>query len=184
MKSEQKICIAAIIIARNESNVIQETVKRVINELGTNDTLYVIADNCTDETAFHAKNEGAEVYERSEENTNSKGEALSWFVKEQFKLLQAYDYLLILDADTIIGANLFEVIKHNIPEQCKAGQCHIEPLISEDSPISNMAALSYFLDQKVSDRIRSLFNCSVRLRGTGMLIQPELLIDISDEIAS
>lgn len=184
MKSEQKIGIAAIIIARNESNVIQGTVKRVINELGTNDTLYVIADNCTDQTAFHAKNEGAEVYERSEENTNTKGEALSWFIKEQFSLLLTYDYLLILDADTIISANLFQIIKHNIPEQFKAGQCHIEALISEDTPIANMAALSYFLDQKVSDRFRSLFNCSVRLRGTGMLIKPELLNDNCDEIAS
>ncbi len=185
MKLGQSISIATIIVARNESKVIQKSVKRVIDNLGTNDALYVIADNCTDKTAVLAKKEGAEVYERFEENSNSKskGEALSWFVMEQIAILQAYDYLLVLDADTIIDDNLFEEIKHNIPEQCKAGQCHIEPLIIEDSPIANMAALSYFLDQKVLDRIRSHLGCSVRLRGTGMLIRPELLFEISNKIA-
>jgi len=184
MNTEKRGRIATLIIARDESSVIQKSSKRVLDSLGKNDALYVIADNCRDATAELARQEGAVVLERFAEKSQSKGAALTWFVKEHFPLLKPYDYAFVLDADTMIDENFFELLKCNLSNQSKAVQCHIEPLIFKESPITDMAALAYFLDQKVADKIRSQLGCSVRLRGTGMLIQPQLLFDISDEIVS
>ena len=184
MNPAEDLRIAALTIARNESFVIQHSVRRVIEHLGKGNTLYVVADHCTDATAQLAEEAGAVVLERFEEDSTSKGAALAWFIQEHYELLQPFDYLFILDADTIIAENLFEVLRDRVSTPAKAVQCHVEPLIINESPITDMAALSYFLDQKVADRIRSALGCSVRLRGTGMLIQPQILLDISDEIGS
>lgn len=184
MNPAEEIRIAALIIARNESSVIQHSVRRVKEQVGKLDNLYVVADHCTDATARLAAEAGAVVLERSEQSTTSKGAALAWFVQEHDELLQPYDYLLILDADTIIAENLFAVLRAQGSRQAKAVQCQIEPLIIDQSPISDMAAVAYFLDQKVADRIRSALGCSVRLRGTGMLIHPQILLEISEKIVS
>ncbi len=50
--------------------------------------IYVIADNCTDNTAEVARKAGAIVYERFDEEHKTKGYALNWFLQQKYKKMQ------------------------------------------------------------------------------------------------
>lgn len=184
MKLDQDLRIAVLIFAHNEASVISETANNASQALGALDELYVIADHCTDNTGKVAKEAGAKVYTRENESVSNKGQALTWLLENDQELFLSFDFLLVLDADSRIESNYLERIRENIPEKGKAFQGFIFPHYDRKSPIGNLAALSYLLDQYISDRIRSYFGWSVRLRGTGMIIAPDLLLDIRDNFDS
>jgi len=182
MRHTGELTIAMLIFAHNEASFIGETVKNIAHVLGSNDELIVIADNCTDDTVKIAKDMGAHVYARTRGSSSSKGQALAWFLSNYQDILQSFDFLLVLDADTQIAPNYLDIIRENIPEKGEAFQCFIFPQYDDQSPIGNLAALSYLLDQRISDKIRTMLGWPVRLRGTGMLITPDVLIKIRNKL--
>ena len=182
MKKAKIGSIATLIFARNEARVIGETVESVFSALGPKDALYVIADNCRDDTADIAKAAGAEVFIRTGKTDSSKGDALAWFLSRHQSDLRRYDFLLVLDADSKIKIDFFENIRANQPEQGVAFQCFIYPLYGDQSPLGKLAALSYLLDHYISDRLRTALGWPVRLRGTGMLIKPGIFCGLNDQL--
>ena len=182
MRHNGELTIAMLIFAHNEASVIGDTIENVVQALGGDDDLIVIADNCTDDTVKIAKDAGAHVYTRASSSSSSKGQALAWFISSYQYFLQSFDFLLVLDADSRIAPNYLDIIRENIPEKGEAFQCFIFPQYDDQSPIGNLAALSYLLDQRISDKIRTVLGWPVRFRGTGMLIPPEILFAITDQI--
>ena len=182
MRPNGELTIAMLIFAHNEASVIGDTVDNVVQTLGGDDQLIIIADNCTDDTVKLAKDTGAHVYARTRRSSSSKGQALAWFLSNYQDILQSFDFLLVLDADTQIAPNYLDIIRENIPEKGEAFQCFIFPQYDDQSPIGNLAALSYLLDQSISDRIRTMLGWPVRLRGTGMLITPDVLFEIRNKL--
>ena len=77
----------AIIPAHNEAAVVANLVESLKNQDYPKDKydIYVIADNCTDNTAQIAKNAGAIVYERFDKEKKTKGFALQWFLAQKLK---------------------------------------------------------------------------------------------------
>ena len=75
----------AIIPAHNEENVIEALIDSLKHQDYPKDhyDIYVIADNCTDRTAEIAKNAGAIVLERFDEEHKTKGHALQWFLNKK-----------------------------------------------------------------------------------------------------
>ena len=76
---------ALIISAHNEEAVIAnmvESLKKLDYPKEYYD-IYVIADNCTDNTAAIAKEAGAIVYKRFDEANKTKGHALNWFINQK-----------------------------------------------------------------------------------------------------
>ena len=74
----------ALIPAHNEAAVISNLVESLKNQNYPKELLdiYVIADNCTDNTAEVARNAGAIVYERFDETKKTKGYAMQWFLNK------------------------------------------------------------------------------------------------------
>lgn len=80
---------AVIISARNESNVIEQLVESVKWQKYPKELIdiFVVADNCTDNTAEVARNAGAIVYERFNSVQVGKGYALDYLfskIKENY----------------------------------------------------------------------------------------------------
>ena len=75
----------AIIPAHNEEAVVGNLIESLKNQTYNKDLydIYVIADNCTDNTAKIAKEAGAIVYERFDETKKTKGYALNWFLQQK-----------------------------------------------------------------------------------------------------
>jgi cellulose synthase/poly-beta-1,6-N-acetylglucosamine synthase-like glycosyltransferase len=174
--------IAMVIFAHNESLLIQRTAKAVLKALRNEDSLFVVADNCTDGTAILAAHAGAQVFSRNMERPLGKGAAISWFIQNYSSMLLEYDYIVILDADSHIQSDFVEKLKLTLSPTVIAAQCILRPTEYEDSPLSILIALSEIIEHTVFERIKSILGFSVRLRGTGMVLKPDLLIEVSDQI--
>ena len=99
---------AAVVAARNEAGVIGELLRTLREQKYPAEMLdlYVIADNCTDDTAQVATQAGATVYRRFNRVRKGKGYALDEF----FRWLardgrDRYDAYLIFDADNLVDHN-------------------------------------------------------------------------------
>ena len=74
---------AAVISARNEAGVIGELIHTLKQQNYPTDLLdvYVVADNCTDDTAQVSRRAGAIVYERFNQHKKGKGYALDYLFR-------------------------------------------------------------------------------------------------------
>jgi cellulose synthase/poly-beta-1,6-N-acetylglucosamine synthase-like glycosyltransferase len=174
--------IAIVVFAHNESCFIERSVHSAIKALEVGDVIFVIADSCTDDTARRANQAGAQVFVRADNSASGKGAALAWFVKYHWNEIKGFDKLVILDADTLIESDFIKKIKAQKNDTDQALQCFVSPCDYESAPISTLIALSEIVEQSIFDRIRSLLRWSVRLRGTGMVISPQLLASVSTRV--
>ena len=87
----------AIIPAHNEEAVIGNLLESLKNQEYPKDLydIYVIADNCTDNTAKIARDAGAIVYERFDSTNKTKGYALQWFLDQKIKENADYDAFFV-----------------------------------------------------------------------------------------
>ena len=67
---------AVVVPAHDEQIGIAATIEGLRTQLGPDDRLLVVADNCTDATAAHARAAGAEVIERQDPTQRGKGFAI------------------------------------------------------------------------------------------------------------
>ncbi len=174
--------IAIAVFACNESGVIQRTIHSIQNAMRDSDALFVIADNCTDDTALLSLRLGANVLIRNNPKLKGKGVAISWFMKEYYHFIRDFDQIVILDADSLIPINFFDQLETYLTHKIAVGQCSLLPVDYETTPLSLLIGLSDLIEQTVFDRIRSWFSFSVRLRGTGMVFDPHLLLNLCHKI--
>ena len=174
--------VALLILAHNESCVIGETVEAVQETLSCGDRIFVVADHCSDGTEIIARDAGAEVIVRCGDEPDGKGDALAWFVGEHKDSLNEFSRLIVLDADSRIKPDFLDRVKENISDGCEAMQCFVHPQFEHKSPIGKLAALSEFHDQHISDGIRTILGWPVRLRGTGMVVKPDLLFEMDGQL--
>ncbi len=80
-QTKDKISIAVLMPAHNESAVIAQTLTALMPQIGQQDRLIVVADNCTDDTAQLARQAGAMVLERTDPERRGKGYALDYGVQ-------------------------------------------------------------------------------------------------------
>ena len=97
----------AIIPAHNEEAVVANLVESLKKQDYPKELydIYVIADNCTDNTAEVARKAGAIVYERFDSEKKTKGYALQWFLAQKIKENAPYDAFFIFDSDNIVDVN-------------------------------------------------------------------------------
>ena len=99
------ICIAA----RNEKYVIGNLIDSINKQDYPKDKykIFVVADNCTDNTAEIARSKGAIVYERFDDKHKTKGFALQFLFKniEKDYGTDNFEGFFIFDADNLLKSN-------------------------------------------------------------------------------
>jgi len=136
------------------------------------DTLVVIADRCTDETAHVAGELGAEVVMREDETHGSgKGGALRFALAAR---PASTEPVAIFDADSLPDADFFALAEARLGAGERALQAWVDPVPGRPLA-SRIAAYSEIVSQKISDRIRERLGWGVPLRGTGMIVDRALL---------
>lgn len=98
--------VTVLIPAHNEEIAIASTLKKILPVLKQQDSLLVVADNCTDKTAEIARNMGATVIERHDEINKGKGYALDYGLK--FIQAEPPDVVVMIDADCNINRDTIE----------------------------------------------------------------------------
>lgn len=89
---------AVLMPAHNEAAVIQTTLETLMPQLRSDDTVLVVADNCDDNTAELARQAGATVVERRNEQQRGKGYALDYGVG-WLEENGVPDVVVLIDAD-------------------------------------------------------------------------------------
>jgi len=170
------IKIAYLVLACNEDLVIKKTIIKLQKAMLPADMLIVVADNCDDQTAEIARDQGVKVLIRDERSSPGKSAALVWVVNLHAELLKSFDYVVVLDADSIVSDDFSSYLLRNINKTDQVLQCRLAPSEYEVSPVSTLSALSEIIEQNIFQQLRSRLGLSVRLRGTGMVFRPSVLI--------
>lgn len=112
--------VAVLVPAHNEALGIGVTLATVLSQMQPQDTVLVVADNCSDDTASVARMAGAQVVEREHATQRGKGFALDFGL--QVLAHKAPDVLLVVDADCILSEGavnhlVAQVMQKNRPVQ-------------------------------------------------------------------
>jgi cellulose synthase/poly-beta-1,6-N-acetylglucosamine synthase-like glycosyltransferase len=102
----QDITIAVLVPAHDEELVIASTLEQLVPILKKQDSLIVIADNCSDATAEIARANGATVIERQDSVRKGKGYALDYGL--QFITASPPDVVIVIDADCTVHQSAIE----------------------------------------------------------------------------
>lgn len=182
-KSQSRQCklhrYAILIAARNEEAVLPYLLESIRCQTYPDSlvTTYVVADNCTDETARIAKEGGAIVFTRFSTSQVGKGYALN-FLLEQIRNttgLDSYDTFLVFDADNLLSPDYIERI-NVIPSMGYDVFCGYRNSKNLGSSwVSAGHAVWYLHDSVHLNRSRMLLGVPCAVTGTGFGFTRELL---------
>ena len=170
--------IAVLIAARNESSVIANLLRSLADQDYSKDhyRVFLVADNCTDNTAEIARREGAYVYERQNDVEKGKGYALDYLIKAIKRDFgeDAYDAFIVFDADNVAEKNY-------ITEMNRVYSAGYEVVTSYRNASNYGAGWRaagqgmYFLrDARILNLARMRLNCNTFVTGTGFLFSNEI----------
>lgn len=110
--SWQDTKVAVLVPAHNEEIVIGTTLEQLTPMLKKQDSLVVIADNCSDATAIIARELGAIVIERQDLVNKGKGYALDYGL--QYIASNPPDVVVIVDADCTVHQGVIEQLSERV----------------------------------------------------------------------
>ena len=163
----------AIIPAHNEEFVIKNLIEslKVQNYPKELYDIYVIADNCTDNTADIAKEAGAIVYKRFDEANKTKGHALQWFLKQKIEENADYDAFCIFDADNIVDKDFIKNMNKKLCQGEEVVQGYRDIKNPTDTWVSAGYAIFYWMMNRFYHLARYNLGLSPLINGTGFMVK-------------
>ena len=170
--------IAAIIPARNEALVIGKLVESLIRQDYPRQLfdVYVVPNNCDDDTEAVARAAGAETLGVSG-TIRTKGDVL----RQAFAQLTEtgrYDAYCVFDADNLVAQGFFQAVNDALLDGCHVAQGFRDSKNPYDNWVSgSMSAFFWFMSLFYNEsRNRLGINC--HLNGTGFMVSDAAIRDI------
>jgi cellulose synthase/poly-beta-1,6-N-acetylglucosamine synthase-like glycosyltransferase len=176
-KVKPKRSFALIVAAHNEEVVIDDIIES-LKGLDYPKKLYdifVIADNCTDNTALKARKKGVFVYERKTIGKRGKGYALEWMFNKIFKMEKKYDDVAIFDADNLVHKNFLKEMNKQLCKGYKVVQGYLDSKNPGDTWITGSYSIAFWTNNRMFQLARSNLGLSAQLGGTGFSIDTDIL---------
>ena len=173
---DDRLRFTVIVPAHDESGGIARTVAslRALHYPTKRLRVLVVADNCTDDTAARARAAGAEVLERHDPDRRGKGFALTF----GFDAVLAdgwSDAVVVVDADTVVAANLLTAFGARLTAGSEAAQAEYGVRNAEESWRTRLLELAFTLHHALRSLGRERLRLSCGLRGNGMAFRTALL---------
>lgn len=168
---------AVVVAAHNEQAVIGPLVDNLYS-LDYPKSLYdifVVADNCDDETAGIARQHGAHVHQRFHKTKRGKGFALEWMFDRLFKMEKRYDAVVIFDADNLAKENFLIEMNNKLCQGHQIVQCYLDSKNPFDTWVTNTFSIAFWLTNRLLQLARYNAGLSNVLGGTGMCISMDVL---------
>ncbi len=172
------LSIGVLIPAHNEEEGIKRTVKAILASDYPPDRfeVYVIADNCTDNTAQQARHAGAIACERFDNVSRGKGQALDWFLKNHADIYGHTDLITIIDADVAPDKNYLREISATLSNPAIQAVQAYNGVSNPDAgwrPALIDAAFNVFNHLRMAGSVR--LSGTAVLKGNGMAFRTSLL---------
>lgn len=177
-ETDKRFRYAVLICARNEAAVIGDLLESIRNQTydASMISVFVLADNCTDETAEIAEKAGAVVYKRFNEELVGKGYAMNdllGHLKEDYP--EGFDGYFVFDADNILKADYIEQMNrmfaqgHNVITSYRNSKNYGDNLISAGS------GLWFLRESRYLNHARWILHTSSTVSGTGYLVSRKII---------
>lgn len=165
---------AVLVPAHNEGTGLLPTIRDAQAQLGPNDRIVVVADNCNDDTAASAQAAGAEVIVRNDAQRRGKGYALQFGVRHLSK--DPPEIVVIMDADCRLSDDALRHLSQSAMTSGRPVQALYLMMAPENAPHEKGVNLFAW---RVKNWLRplglKLFGLPTQLFGTGMAFPLGLL---------
>ena len=172
---------AILIAARNEKYVIGNLLDSIKKQDYPSDllTTFVVADNCTDNTAEIARKHGAICYERFDDEHKTKGFALEYLldrIEEDYGRMSFEGYF-IFDADNLLNQNYITKMNDAFDAGEKIITSYRNTKNFDENWIASTYALHWIRSIRMNHRARSVLRLATNIQGTGFLFASEIVKD-------
>lgn len=177
---EPRKSFALLVAAHNEEAVIKDIVQSLLRldyprELYD---IFVIADNCTDNTAGIARSSGAIVCERTNKDKRGKGYALEWMFDKIFKMEKRYDAVAVFDADNLVSKQFLKEMNNKLCSGFDVVQGFVDSKNPADTWITGSYSIAFWTSNRMFQLARNNLKLSSQLAGTGFCIATETLKEL------
>lgn len=170
---------AVLISARNESQVIGNLVDSIRSQTYPSGLIdiWLVADNCTDDTAEVVRSLGCHVIERHDTNLIGKGYALTYLLNRMIESGDAdtYDAFFVFDADNRLDRHYFEEMNKGLAAGFKILTGYRNSVNLNDNWVSSGSALWFIRESRFLNNSRMILGSSCHVGGTGFVFSREIM---------
>lgn len=170
---------AVVIAARNEEVVIGELIKSIRNQRYPKELvdIFVVADNCTDNTAKVARRAGAFVYTRFHQKLVGKGYALDFLFERigQEHHNKNYEGYFIFDADNLLDEDYICEMNKLFDQGYRILTSYRNSKNYDANWISAGYSLWFLREARYLNYSRMILGTNCAVSGTGFLVHQEII---------
>lgn len=172
---------AIVIAARNEEKVIGNLLDSIKKQDYPQEliTVFVVADNCTDNTAKIVREHGAICYERFDDEHRTKGFALEFLfdrIEEDYRRASFEGYF-VFDADNLLQTDYISKMNDAFDSGEKIITSYRNTKNFDENWIASTYALHWIRSIRCNHRARSVLRLATNIQGTGFLFASEVVKD-------
>ncbi|MCM3749867.1 glycosyltransferase [Paenibacillus pasadenensis] len=168
---------AILVAAHNEEKVVGALIENLKN-LDYPKELYdvfVICDNCTDNTADIARSMGVHACERFNNQLKGKGFAIEWMLKELWAMPKQYDAIVMFDADNLVNTDFLIHMNNDLCNGHQVIQGYLDTKNPDDSWVTASYGITYWYCNRLWQLSRRNLGMANFLGGTGMCFESKLM---------
>jgi cellulose synthase/poly-beta-1,6-N-acetylglucosamine synthase-like glycosyltransferase len=170
-----------VIPARNEEKVIGNLIESIYEQDYDQHLIdiFVVADNCSDNTAQIARDLGCIVYERFNDQKKRKGWAMEYLFENVQKDygIESYDAYFIFDADNLLEPNFITEMNKAFVVNKNIVTSYRNTKNFETNWVSSAYGIHFYGRTATNHRPRNILGTGTHLSGTGFVISSHLIKD-------
>lgn len=170
---------AVLISARNEENVISNLIASIRAQTYPAELIdiWIVADNCTDNTAQVVREQGCHVVERFNDKLVGKGYALTFLLDHIIDTgaSDQYDAYFVFDADNKLDPHYIEEMNKGFHAGFKILTSYRNSVNLSDNWVSSGSALWFIRESRFLNNSRMVFGSSCHVGGTGFMFSREIM---------
>ncbi len=172
---------AILIPGRNEEPVIGNLIESIKKQDYPSEylTIFVVADNCTDNTAKVARELGAVCYEHNNPDERTKGFALKYLFEQIEKDygITSFEGYFIFDADNLLNKDFVSRMNDSFDAGDKIITSYRNTKNFNDNWIAAQYGIHWMRSIRFRHRPRSVLHLATNIQGTGFLFSSEIVKD-------
>ena len=165
---DQSLRMVVVVPAHNEDMMVGATVRSLLAApYEPRPEVVVVADNCTDATAFEARQAGATVLVRTEPERRGKSFALDFALAHLSASERAPDAVIFVDADSTVSPSFYAAINSRLERGADVVQIHYA-VSDGEAPLVRLRALAFALVHWARPLGAARLGLGGSLKGNGM----------------